>query len=158
MREALSDNFNTPKAINDLSILVNKTNAYVRQDAKDIKLPLVLQISRYVFKMLKVFGLYKEGDFPSISGEQDELATELMNVLCKFRDNVKENANADGKEIMKLADELRDDILPYLGIRIEDKGKGNPSIWKRADRNELIKEREDKIAKKQAAEDKKRLD
>ena len=102
-------------------------------------MPLVLNISRYVFKMLKIFGLYNEGDYPSISGGQDFLATELMNVLTKFRDTVKEKAGSDAKELFRISDELRDDILPYLGVRLEDKGKGNPSIWKLEDRNVLIK-------------------
>lgn len=97
---------------------------------------------------MKIFGIYKEGDFPSSGGGQDQLASEIMNVLAEFRDKVKENANADAKELFRLSDELRDDVLPYLGIRLEDKGKGNPAIWKLADRNKLIKEREEKIANK----------
>ena len=26
--------------------------------------------------------------------------------------------------VLKVSDELRDDILPYLGVRLEDKGAG----------------------------------
>lgn len=80
-----------------------------------------------------------------------------MNALLKFRDDVKANSNEGKKELFRLTDELRDDILPYLGIRLEDKGN-NPSIWKYEDPNKLIKERENKIAKKAEAEAKKRLE
>ena len=37
-----------------------------------------------------------------------------------------------------MCDELRDDILPYLGIQLEDKGKDEPSIWKYEDKEILI--------------------
>lgn len=84
------------------------------------------------------------------------MATELMNVLAKFRDTIKDNANADAKELFRISDELRDDVLPKLGIRLEDKGKGNPAIWKLADRNELIKEIEKKKADKKKKEDEQR--
>jgi hypothetical protein len=47
-----------------------------------------------------------------------------MAALSKFRDQVKEKANEGPGQILKLSDELRDDILPYLGIRLEDRGKG----------------------------------
>jgi len=44
--------------------------------------------------------------------------------LSKYRDLIKEKANEGPKEMFKLSDELRDDILPFLGIRLEDRGKG----------------------------------
>jgi hypothetical protein len=46
-----------------------------------------------------------------------------MNILAKYRDQVRINSN-DAKVLCQISDELRDDILPYLGIRLEDKGKG----------------------------------
>jgi hypothetical protein len=42
-----------------------------------------------------------------------------MNVVTKFRDTIKDKAGSnDPKEIFRVCDELRDDILPYLGISI----------------------------------------
>ena len=76
---------------------------------------------------MKCFGIYEEGDFPSIGGAEgsyEEMITPLMNALTKYRDQVKNLANSDGKELFKISDELRDDILPFLGIKLEDKGKG----------------------------------
>jgi len=68
-----------------------------------------------------------------------------MNALTKYRDQVKNSASDDPKALFKISDELRDDILPYLGIRLEDKGKNAPSIWKYEKPEILIKEREAKI-------------
>jgi len=79
-----------------------------------------------------------------------------MNVLSKYRDQVKEKANDGGKELFKLSDELRDDILPYLGIRLEDRGKGQDAIWKLEDKDTLIKEREAKIEEKNKKEEEKK--
>lgn len=44
-----------------------------------------------------------------------------------------------------LCDQLRDDILPHLGIRLEDRSKGVNAIWKYEDKDVLLKEREAKI-------------
>lgn len=45
--------------------------------------------------------------------------------------------------ILKLCDELRDDVLPNLGVRLED-GISPPTI-KLVDRDTLMKEREEKL-------------
>ena len=73
---------------------------------------------------MKCFGIYEDCDFPAVSGSGEEASgvsyedtiTPLMNALLKFRDDVKVNANDGGKSLFKLCDELRDDVLPYLGI------------------------------------------
>jgi len=108
---------------------------------------------------MKCFGIYEDGDFPAVveSGAQggvsyEDTITPLMNVLSKFRDDVKTLAGTDAKSLFKLSDELRDDILPYLGIRLEDKGKTQPALWKYEDKDILIKEREAKIAEQKQKE------
>ena len=69
-----------------------------------------------------------------------------MNLLTKFRDQVKEKASGEcAKEMFRLCDELRDDMLPYLGVRLEDRGKGQASIWKYEDKAVLLKERDEKL-------------
>ena len=84
--------------------------------------------------------------------------SKLMNVLCKFRDDVKNNAkDPDAAKILfKLSDELRDDVLPHLGIQIEDKGNA-ASIWKFDDPAKLLKKRAEAIAEKEKKEEEKRL-
>jgi len=160
VHEALCDNFNTPKAITELGELVTATNSYLSQNPENIKAPLVRQISKFVFHIMKCFGIYEEGDYPAAEGAEgsyEEIITPLMNALTKYRDQIKKNANTDAKTLFKISDELRDDILPYLGIRLEDKGKDQDSIWKYEDKEKLIKERESKIAEKAKKEEEKRL-
>jgi len=55
-----------------------------------------------------------------------------------------------------MCDELRDDILPHLGIRLEDRAKGQEAIWKYEDKEVLLKEREAKIHEKEKKEEEKR--
>jgi hypothetical protein len=42
------------------------TNAYLSQDKKLIKVPLVRKISKYIFYVLKTFGVYDEDVFPAV--------------------------------------------------------------------------------------------
>ena len=72
MNEALCDSFDTPRAVNDLGKLISDANAYLQLPAGDIKLPLVRTVSRYVFTMLKTFGVYGEDDLPSVLGDGEE--------------------------------------------------------------------------------------
>ena len=69
-----------------------------------------------------MFGLYEETEGGAGEGVNVEKTIEpIMNALMNFRDDVKTKANDGPKEMFKLSDEIRDDILPYLGIRLEDR-------------------------------------
>ena len=46
------------------------------------------------------------------------------------------------KKVLTICDKLRDEILPNLGVRIEDKGKGEKSVWKFFDKDEYLKEKQ----------------
>lgn len=45
-----------------------------------------------------------------------------LEVIASFRQNVRDTARTlKATDILKLCDNLRDDILPNLGVRLEDK-------------------------------------
>lgn len=105
VRAALCDSFDTPKAVSALSTLVVATNTYVQQPEAGIKVPLVRQVSKFIFKILKDFGVYEEEDMPSEAGVGGEEAiTPLMNALSVFRDTVKQQANEGPKTMFQLSD------------------------------------------------------
>ena len=85
----MCDSFDTPTAMNELSTLVSAANIYISQ-GQEVKAPLILQISRYIFKTLSAFGVYEPGDLPSIesasAGNVEDAITPLMNALTNFRD------------------------------------------------------------------------
>ena len=88
-----------------------------------------------------------------------------MDVLSTYRDKIKLAAKDGAKPIFELSDELRDEILPHLGIKLEDKKPGEPAAWKFVDSETLLKELEaakqaklEMQAKKAAADAKKKAD
>jgi cysteinyl-tRNA synthetase len=57
---------------------------------------------------------------------------------------------------MNLSDEIRDDVLPFIGVRIQDQGGDKPSLWLFDDKEVLIKERQQKIDDKVKREEEKK--
>lgn len=92
VHEALCDSFDTPKAVEELAKLVVATNSYLQQPEAKIRIPLVRQVSQYVFRTLKAFGVYEEDDMPNVAATDasgvnvEEAITPLMNVLATYRD------------------------------------------------------------------------
>jgi len=126
-----------------------------------VKVPLVRTISRFVFKTLRTFGIYDDGDMPELLGgdegvNSEQAMTPVVDALAKFRDDIKNVAKEGPGAVFKVSDQLRDDVLPYLGILLEDRKQGEPSKWVFVDKEVLIAERAEKIAAKERAEAEKR--
>lgn len=65
-------------------------------------MPLVRQISKFVFQTLKAFGVYEEGDLPSLTGGKspEEVIKPVMDAFRDYRDVVKNKAGEDKKELL----------------------------------------------------------
>lgn len=161
---ALKDDFDTPTAMHTLADLVRAVNKYMENNTNMVSL-LIRGTAMYVTKMFRVFGLISEsgseigwslsnnsGSTGAVSSE--EVLTPMLDALMTFRSNVRDRAREkDISAVMKECDIFRDDVLPELGVRLEDKTTG--SVWKLADPQELMKEREMKeLEKKRKAEEK----
>uniref|UniRef100_A0A6I8NFM1 Cysteine--tRNA ligase, cytoplasmic n=1 Tax=Ornithorhynchus anatinus TaxID=9258 RepID=A0A6I8NFM1_ORNAN len=151
---ALCDNVDTRTVLEELRALVSRANSYVAAKKADRAAPnrLLLQgVGVYVTHMLKVFGAI-EGEevlgFP-VAGSGPSLNLEAavmpyLQVLSDFREGVRRIARERGvPEVLQLSDTLRDDILPELGVRLEDH-EGLPTVVKLVDRLTLLREREEK--------------
>ena len=78
-----------------------------------------------------------------------------LEALSTFRDSVRQEARSlKAGVILKECDVIRDDVLPNLGVRLEDKEAGVATVIKLVDRKELMREREEKLR----AEEQKRLE
>src|SRR5205807_9630139 len=44
----------------------------------------------------------------------------LLDVICSFRDQVREAARSQQQQLLQMCDKLRDHVLPPLGVRLED--------------------------------------
>jgi len=160
---ALCDNFNTPLAIKHLFELISKSYDYETKSKNNLKVHIIYSIAQFVAHITKSFGLIYRTEFidffifDSAQGSTEQILAPFVDAMSKFRDNVKTNAavNKDPIKILKICDEFRDDVLPYLGIKIEDKGKGVPSVWKiYEDKDSYIKElsRQKEIAEQKQRE------
>lgn len=110
--------------------------------------------------------MYEPGDLPSVeaadgeagaSANVEDAITPVMNALSTFRDQVKKRAKDGPKAMFEISDQVRDDVLPFLGIKLEDRKQDQPAIWKFADKGELLAERQAKLDKIREAQEAKRL-
>jgi cysteinyl-tRNA synthetase len=140
VHEALCDNFNTPVVLDALTDFIRLTNTQLTEGP--LPRPLLVTALRYFTRILGCLGLdYSEHN-------ATDLRTPLLNSFCEFRDEVREAARRqDSQAILLSCDKLRDDTLPVLGVRLEDRS-GKPSVWKLEDPQELQKE----IARKKQEE------
>uniref|UniRef100_V5G3B3 Cysteine--tRNA ligase, cytoplasmic n=1 Tax=Anoplophora glabripennis TaxID=217634 RepID=V5G3B3_ANOGL len=149
---ALCDNIDTRNALDALRELVTSSNVYLRERKPPNKL-LLHDIASYITKMLKIFGTIHKQDiigFPvskESSNNVECVITPYLRIIADFRDNIRSQAKTlKATDILKECDRLRDDVLPNVGVRLEDR-EGEASAVKLVDRDTLLKERE---AKKKA--------
>ncbi|XP_055594555.1 cysteine--tRNA ligase, cytoplasmic [Uranotaenia lowii] len=154
VHEALCDNIDTRTALDALRDLVSHSNVYIRDHKAKLNALLLRRIASYITDMLHVFGAIQGPrggiGFPvgggSDSGDLEQTVMPYLSVLSDFRTSVREQARAlKATEILQLCDQIRDDILPNLGVRLEDR-EGHPSALKLVDREVLLKEKEAKRA------------
>eukprot|EP00178_Gracilaria_changii_P019095 TRINITY_DN55559_c0_g1_i1.p1 TRINITY_DN55559_c0_g1~~TRINITY_DN55559_c0_g1_i1.p1 ORF type:complete len:669 (-),score=131.72 TRINITY_DN55559_c0_g1_i1:823-2829(-) len=163
VHDALADDFDTPTALRELQTLVRSTNAYVAAKGVEANQLALESVGRYVTKMFKVFGLVAGGadiaygdDASSSAVSREKALAPVLDAFCRFRDSIRQAARRDGAEaignIMSLCDAVRDEVLPPLGVRLEDRGVEQCAVWKLEDAATLVME----IERKKEAEQKRR--
>lgn len=120
-----------------------------------VKSPLLQKIAGYVNRMLKVFGVLDNDSMEMISrpfGKEQsesvdkmELLAPYLDCLTQFRDQIRLMARqSKHTDYLEICDSLRDERLPVLGVRLED--KADESVWKLVDPQELQEEIRRKLA------------
>lgn len=153
VHEALCDNIDSRSALDAIRDLVSNANVYIRDYSNRLNALLLRRIAEYITDMLHIFGAingprggigFPVGGHDGSNFEQNVIP--YLSALAEFRNSVREQARElKATEILKLCDELRDTILPNLGVRLEDR-EGAPAAVKLVDRETLLKEREAKRA------------
>ncbi|XP_063294909.1 cysteine--tRNA ligase, cytoplasmic isoform X1 [Pelobates fuscus] len=163
VHEALCDNIDTRTVMEEMRSLVSQCNSYiaVKKAAKQPPNRMLLEnIGLYLTGMLRIFGAI-EGEEPigfPVGGSAQSLNLEstvmpYLQVLSQFREGVRQISRENKVfGVLQLCDALRDDILPDLGVRLEDH-EGLPTVVKLVDRETLMKEKEEK---KKAEEEKRK--
>ncbi|RDD44623.1 Cysteine--tRNA ligase, cytoplasmic [Trichoplax sp. H2] len=160
----LCDSINTPDVMKELKELINQSNSYIASKRSLKQSPnarLLKKISRYIVKMLRIFGVTVDEiettiGFPSYTDNKninkENTIMPYLTVLAEFRAKVRDSARLQKvPDLLNLCDDIRNDILPELGVRLEDLEDG-PAI-KLVDRAILLKEKENRLM---AIEEKKR--
>ena len=161
VHESLLDNFNTKEAMTAMLKVINEANTYLRTPNAKPCVLLLRAIATYITQILKVFGVvdgsddfgYGGGDGKGDSGSGAG-AEPYVGAMVSFRESVRNAAleaakGGDAKaaidSILKICDGLRDNELPKLGVRLEDRPTG--TMWNLEDPEVMMREMEEKAAK-----------
>jgi cysteinyl-tRNA synthetase len=136
---ALCDSIDTPTVMDKIRKLISASNVYMnRVDGGDNSNGLLLRnISVYLTRLLNIFGLNssvtsidhdigfsRANDQQASTVNIEDIAMPYVVEFAKFRDAVRTQAiTIKNKEILTLCDNVRNMILPELGVRLEDHGR-----------------------------------
>lgn len=154
VHKALCDNVDTRTALDNIRILVTTANSYIakKRGESTMNCLLLKNIAKYVTKIMRVFGAIVGGNadgigFPVGSGAEsidlEETVMPYLTAFADFREGVRKIAREHKVSgVLKMCDEVRDDVLPELGVRLEDHDTG--TVVKLVDKEQLLKEKEEK--------------
>lgn len=159
---ALCDNLAVPQAIRAMMELVNSTNIYMNEvGGHELKIDLLVEIVKYMTRMLKVFGFDVREDglgwkdvrsSGASAGGVEEVGMPFVKVLSKFRDQVRKlsiEGGLDSRTLLDSCDRLRDEDLLELGVALDDRSDGQGALIKflnEKEQAELLKQQRDKAA------------
>lgn len=160
VHECLCDSFDTRGTLDALRDVVSASNIYIERKLKSNETPslgLLKNIAVYITRIFKMFGAIEgeqEFGFPTSedSGTRnvEDTVMPYLTVLASFRDEIRAEARRR-KDLttLDLCDRLRDNVLPDLGVQLEDH-EGIPPSIKIVGREKLLKEREAKLKQQEA--------
>ncbi|KAL8589222.1 hypothetical protein ACOMHN_017024 [Nucella lapillus] len=160
VHEALCDSIDTRTALEHVRELVTAGNSYiglVRASKRRPNRRLLEIIATYITDLFRVFGAVPSDHtvgFPQGSGDQktnvEETVMPYLSAFAGFRDQVRQSARElKAKAILQQCDSIRDEVLPQLGVRLEDV-EGQASVIKMVDRDTLLKEKQEKLQQEEA--------
>ncbi|CAL1546078.1 unnamed protein product, partial [Lymnaea stagnalis] len=165
---SLCDNVDTRSALEHIRELVSAGNSYMsaaRTSHRQVNRKLLMNIGAYITDLLEVFGAVPKEQiigFPqggSQNANVEETVMPYLSAFADFRDSIRTLAKEtkhekvscivlscflfQEKDILLVCDKVRDDVLPDLGVRLEDH-EGTPTVIKLVDKEQLLKEKEEK--------------
>jgi len=151
----LKDNIDTKSACEEIRRLITASNIYIQEKQNLANPNLLYSISRYITRILDIFGCVSFGDpigFPldasNTSGDREQDILPFLEVISNLRKEIRLKAKElKSKDLFIIGDSIRDDILPNLGVRMEDyeTESGLMTRLKFVDRETLMREREEKL-------------
>lgn len=120
----LSTDYKINDIVKDMTMYTQNVSKYIKENTYyDVN--YLKKIYKYYTNVFELLGIYFKHDVKT------EKEGEFMNIITKIRDIVREQAKeTKNKELWKLSDTIRNEMVKPLGYQIEDK-KNDPSVWKR---------------------------
>jgi cysteinyl-tRNA synthetase len=132
---ALCDSIDTPTVMEQIRQLVSTTNIYMNTTNSVINRLLLRNIAAYITRLINIFGLNSSAattddiGFTRLNEQQasavnvEDIAMPYVQAFSDFRDGVRAIAiTIKNREILTECDCVRNEILPDLGVRLEDQG------------------------------------
>lgn len=144
VHKALCDNIDTRRALDHIRDVITEANKYMNNSVK-VNSQLLININSFVEKLMNIFGV-PVGDRGASGDQGSEKLIAVAEVVANIREQLRQWARDKEKDVKELqrqllglCDNIRDDFLPPLGIRLEDREGESPCI-KLVDAAELMQE------------------
>eukprot|EP00163_Fabomonas_tropica_P008801 TRINITY_DN1855_c0_g1_i2.p1 TRINITY_DN1855_c0_g1~~TRINITY_DN1855_c0_g1_i2.p1 ORF type:complete len:308 (-),score=86.91 TRINITY_DN1855_c0_g1_i2:341-1264(-) len=136
---ALRDSMNYAKVMVLLTDITQAAGRYMEESVSQ-SLPVhgyvTRQVAIYVTRILRVFGVVDDADgfgFPiGGTGDKESTLQPYLDLLSSFRDTVRDTVRKGGddmkKTLLQACDNIRDEGLPPLGVRLEDAGSNGAGL------------------------------
>lgn len=157
VHNAFADNLAVPVALSHLTDLVSKSNQYLSDVGKDVRVEVLGDVASWITNIFRILGFKVNSDSigwaseDSTSASTEEVALPYVQALSSFRDFVRSKAieKAPYSEFLTATDKLRNDEMLNLGVSLDDRPDG-PALVKFLDsreKAELIAQRDEKEAR-----------
>ena len=134
---AFCDSIDTPTVMENIRQLISAANIYMNTSNSTINSLVLRNIAVYITRLLNIVGLNpsspsvdqgigfaRSTDQQASAVNVEDIAMPYVEQFALFRDAVRTEAIAvKNKEILTLCDHVRNEILPELGVRLEDHGR-----------------------------------
>lgn len=111
---ALRDNFDTARVIREMHTFTHVVHKYLSGTPKH---NLILSVQDYYNKMFNIFGLHFKNN-TAVNGD----SSKIIDLLVKYRYDIRAaTQRRDWQQIYQLSDDIRDRLLPELGVMLTDK-------------------------------------
>ncbi|KAM0683422.1 cysteinyl-tRNA synthetase [Mitosporidium daphniae] len=166
---SLCDSFDTPSVLKSLNALMSDCRVYLKNKGDaSVYSQLLSEISAYIEKILKAFGVSFANLNDQCTVSQSSLFAKSAHLISSFRDKLRalsfealqKGQQISPKMLLELCDQLRDNGCPDLGVILEDRtteGSGHlAALVKILDQDTLKRMKEEKEQSMQASLHKKK--
>ena len=124
----MNDDFNTPKAIAEMNIIIKKANKYLNSNPNK-KIDELIKIAQVVVKVCSVFGLLQKDPSSFLNKNNQILLNELNLSEETIQEEIKKRQEARDEKNWAVSDKIRENLFEK-GIMLQDSGEKTTWILK----------------------------